>query len=262
MRYPTMDEFIRAMSDPVGYVEAHGGIQQFMARQLMPSTAPLPARLTPAPTFTPVPGSLTGVGGAPPAPNTGFGPQPKRSKLGFVIAGILIVAAAAAGVFIVLNGKSKQVAQGSNDQGGTPPIATVTPDAAMAMATIDAQDKTVTPLVDAAPPPPPVSTTAKITLKSMPVGAAIWQDGKDTGKLTPSVIELGKDVHKVQFELRLKGFQVRVLDDMDADAGDQTIALDLKPEEKKKPPVIPHGPHRGSNGSSHNDTGLMKPGED
>src|SRR6185503_14477124 len=60
MRYPTMDEFIRAMSDPVGYVESHGGITGFASRQLMPSSAPLPpaVRLTPAP-MTPVPGGLT-----------------------------------------------------------------------------------------------------------------------------------------------------------------------------------------------------------
>ena len=32
MRYPTMDEIIRAMADPVGYVEAHGGGQGFLQR--------------------------------------------------------------------------------------------------------------------------------------------------------------------------------------------------------------------------------------
>ena len=31
MRYPTMDEFMRAMADPVGYVEAHGGVGGFLA---------------------------------------------------------------------------------------------------------------------------------------------------------------------------------------------------------------------------------------
>jgi serine/threonine-protein kinase len=36
---PTMDEMMRAMADPVGYVEAHGGIVGFGQRQLMPSTA-------------------------------------------------------------------------------------------------------------------------------------------------------------------------------------------------------------------------------
>src|SRR5262245_29359797 len=65
MRYPTMDEYIRAMSDPVGYVESHGGISGFLARQLMPSTAPMPhtVRMTPGqltpPLLSPVPGTLT-----------------------------------------------------------------------------------------------------------------------------------------------------------------------------------------------------------
>ena len=31
MRYPTMDEFMRAMTDPVGYVEAHGGVADVLA---------------------------------------------------------------------------------------------------------------------------------------------------------------------------------------------------------------------------------------
>jgi len=30
MRYPTMEEFMRAMSDPVGFVEAHGGVTGFL----------------------------------------------------------------------------------------------------------------------------------------------------------------------------------------------------------------------------------------
>ena len=65
LRYPTMEEFMRAMADPVGYVEAHGGVAGFLQRQLVPSNAPLPSvRLTPAPLLslnspTPPPGSLT-----------------------------------------------------------------------------------------------------------------------------------------------------------------------------------------------------------
>jgi serine/threonine-protein kinase len=65
LRYPTMEEFMRAMADPVGYVEAHGGVAAFLQRQLVPSNAPLPSvRLTPAPLLslnspTPPPGSLT-----------------------------------------------------------------------------------------------------------------------------------------------------------------------------------------------------------
>ena len=98
MRYPTMDEFIRAMADPVGYVEAHGGVGGFLQRQLMPSTAPLPpARLTPAPLdAAPRMTGRTALAGAghadvTPSPTTlgrGAGQVAgQRSKTGFVIAG-------------------------------------------------------------------------------------------------------------------------------------------------------------------------------
>ncbi|MBA3822197.1 MAG: serine/threonine protein kinase, partial [Deltaproteobacteria bacterium] len=73
LRYPTMDEMMHAMSDPVGYVEAHGGIMGFKHQQLVPSNAPLPPiRLTPPPMMTPVPGQLTpyGLQAQPPVPTT------------------------------------------------------------------------------------------------------------------------------------------------------------------------------------------------
>ncbi len=258
MRYPTMDEFLRAMADPVGYVEAHGGIPQFMQQQLMPSTAPLPMKLTPAP-ITPVPGTISQLGSQPigMAAPSGFGPAPKRRVLGFVIAGTLVVAGAVVGVMVVLASKSKTADPGSQTMVVTPApadaklvdktvVVTPTPDAAIA--------------IDAGPLPP-----VKIALKSIPPGAEIFEDGKDTGKKTPATIEVARDVHKVQFELHLKGFEVRVLDPLDGDGGDQTLALDLK-EEKKKPLVPPHQPpppHHGSNTArGSNDTGLLKPGED
>ena len=124
MRYPTMDEFMRAMSDPVGFVEAHGGLAGFLQRQLMPSTAPIPPiRFTPAPMqgmtgmhpgatpypsmMSPVPGSLTPVpttlGAA-----TGQVAAQGRSKTGFIIGGAIVVVAAAVGVIFVVKGKDKE----------------------------------------------------------------------------------------------------------------------------------------------------------
>ncbi len=116
MRYPNMDEMIRAMADPVGYVEAHGGVQGFLSRELTPSTAPLPAaRLTPSPLtpipsmYTPAPGTLThntGVGAQSPTTLSAANGQVAagRGKTGFVIAGVLVVGAAIAGVAVVLGG--------------------------------------------------------------------------------------------------------------------------------------------------------------
>jgi serine/threonine-protein kinase len=141
LRYPTMEEFMRAMSDPVGYVEAHGGVGGFLQRQLVPSNAPLPSgRLTPAP-LTPLPGTLIAPGLAPgvapsmpgvrpgslppgslppgslrpgslppgslatPSPTT-LGAaagqvQSGRGRTGFIIAGLVIAATAIAAIVVV-----------------------------------------------------------------------------------------------------------------------------------------------------------------
>ena len=112
MRYPTMDEFMRAMSDPVGFVEAHGGIQGFMQKQLMPSSAPLPPiRMTTAPMTTPMPtpapGQLTPYGLHSPVPTTlggaaGQQMPGRRSRLPLMIAaGLVVVGASAAIAFVV-----------------------------------------------------------------------------------------------------------------------------------------------------------------
>src|SRR5512140_785294 len=120
MRYPTMDEFMRAMSDPVGYVEAHGGVAGFLQRQLMPSNAPLPQsiRLTPAP-LTPPPGTLIAPNLVTPAPTT-LGSatgqiQAPRRKMGFIIASVavLVVAGATASIIAVAGKKGPDLGSGS-----------------------------------------------------------------------------------------------------------------------------------------------------
>ena len=62
MRYPTMDEMSKAMADPVGYVESHGGIGRFLQVPLQATNDPIPpvSRLTPSPlnALTPVPGAV------------------------------------------------------------------------------------------------------------------------------------------------------------------------------------------------------------
>jgi serine/threonine protein kinase len=123
LRYPTMEEFMRAMSDPVGYVEAHGGVGRFLQRQLMPSSAPLPSvRLTPAP-LTPLPGTLIAPHYATPAPTT-LGSaagqlQPGSSRTGYLIAGAAIVVAAIVMIVIVATGKTKIVEVGNGSAGGS-----------------------------------------------------------------------------------------------------------------------------------------------
>jgi serine/threonine protein kinase len=154
MRFPTMEEFMRAMSDPVGYVEAHGGVGAFLQRQLTPSNAPVTTslRLTPTPP-TPLPGTLIApsmsgvapgmpstpgmsmpamshVGIATPSPTT-LGSatgqiQRSGSKAGFILAALVVVAAAIAAI-IVVAGKTDQQIAGPGSEGEGSGVAVVDP---------------------------------------------------------------------------------------------------------------------------------------
>jgi eukaryotic-like serine/threonine-protein kinase len=103
MRFPTMDEMSKALMDPVGYVEARGGIANFLRTEITPTNEPVApvSRLTPSPAsrLTPVPGSVT-------TPTTLGGSAgqavgaPGGSKKGLIIgAG---VAAIAVGVILMI----------------------------------------------------------------------------------------------------------------------------------------------------------------
>jgi hypothetical protein len=114
-RYPTMDEMMRAMADPVGYVEGHGGMAGFRQAMLMPSDQPMPqggVRLTPSPMspLTPVPGSISAIA-APGSPTTlgaaagQVGGAPGSGKKIGIFVGIgVAVAAIAAAVFLLAGG--------------------------------------------------------------------------------------------------------------------------------------------------------------
>ncbi len=120
MRFPTMDEMAKAMADPVGYVEAHGGIAGFLQTPLSPTNDPVPpvSRLTPSPltsALTPVPGTQTtpttlgGAAGAAPAAAGG------KKPIGLFIGIGAAVAAAAIAVVVLTGGGGKK----SNEDPGT-----------------------------------------------------------------------------------------------------------------------------------------------
>jgi serine/threonine-protein kinase len=115
LRFPTMEEFMRAMADPVGYVEAMGGIAGFTQRPIRPSNAPvpMPSRLTPSPLtpahgmhpMTPAPGTLHPPSGIHPKPTTLGGAagemQPGAGKrFGIIVAVALILIGAGTGVYL------------------------------------------------------------------------------------------------------------------------------------------------------------------
>ncbi len=147
LRYPTMEEMMRALTDPVGFVEAHGGIAGFGQIQLMPSTAPFPdGQMTPAPLGgqmvgggqmptqggpmmhghggpmtnqvpTPAPGMMTPStltpfptpGHASPTapPTTGIQPAQTKSKVGLIIAIMIVLAAVVVAIVIGTRPKDK-----------------------------------------------------------------------------------------------------------------------------------------------------------
>ena len=307
MRFPTMEEMIRAMADPVGYVEAHGGVQNFLQTQLMPSNTPIPNRMA-ASGFTPVPGTMqpaSGYGtptpgsgiygsspsgvyppGSTPAPTT-LGSAagqvtPKKGKTGFLIAGLLVVGAAGAGIAVVLSGKSVE------SGGGT----TQTADAAVqSPVTPGSNDKTVdrgsagsattpqtpqtgsagsaaTPQVGSAgsagsavvPEEPKISV---ITLTTTPPGAAIYIDGIDSGKVTPQPIEVPKDKKAVTITLRLDKYQDKVLKNYSVES-DVNDTFELKKKSGGTVKVNTGGTGKGSAGKGSgsgrkDDTGLERP---
>jgi|JI10StandDraft_1071094.scaffolds.fasta_scaffold37935_4 serine/threonine protein kinase len=117
-RFPTMDEMAKAMVDPVGYVEAHGGIAGFLATPLVPTNDPVPpvSRLTPSPitsAMTPVPGTQTTpttLGGAAGPATSGGGKKPIGLFIGI---GVALAGAAVAAVVLMGGG-------GKKDEGGEP----------------------------------------------------------------------------------------------------------------------------------------------
>ncbi len=245
MRFPTMDELIRAMSDPVGFVESHGGLTGFAQRQLMPSSAPLPpvTRLTPAPMtpvpgmMTPAPGTLTpgtGIGGmVTPSPTTLSAAagqvQPVKSKTPFVIAAALTVVLAAGGVFMLLNkkkdtepaakpeeGSAIVMGKGSQEQPPQPPPQPPPPPpenkgsqqaagSAMTVENKGSAEAKGSAETKETKEPKNVVSLSAVTITSNPPGADILINGASIGKKTPATLNLPTG-KDVSIRLKLSGY--------------------------------------------------------
>ena len=274
LRFPNMDEFMRALADPVGYVEAHGGVGQFLHRQLMPSSAPLPP-MRPSAQYTPLPGALqtpSGIYQPTPAPGSVHGATPapttlgaaagqvegKRGKAGFIVAAILILAGAGVAIAVVAGG-------GKKDEGEPADKPVVAVADAMPAVTPDAQERTVPPadaaaaVVDAAPltiDAPPTPSLATIKIVSKPAGAAIFLDGKDSGQKTPAELPFDKTLGNVEITLKLDRYEE--LTKSISVTADATETLTLK--KKSSGSSRPTNPGRGSGSNRRPDgDGLERP---
>jgi serine/threonine protein kinase len=129
-RYPTMEEYMRAIADPVGYVESHGGLGGFMRTTLMPSQggiAPISV-VRPSPLLTPSPGTMAGVPGHHQQPTTlgasvgQVGDKPERSKVPLFAGLAVAVAAIGVGIFFLATGgddKPTEVIAGTGSASGS-----------------------------------------------------------------------------------------------------------------------------------------------
>jgi serine/threonine protein kinase len=275
-RYPTMDEMIRALSDPVGFVESHGGIGGFLQKTLMPSTAPLPdIRLTPPPMtsphpavlHSPVPGTLS------PVPSTTLGAAAgqvagSRSKTGFLIGGAVVVVAAIVGVVLVVSSKKSETSADTPGSGSTvatagssavvtPPPPPLPPDAAP----VKPPEKGS---ADVKPTEPALPANLNVMVKSDPAGADIILNDYPTGKKTNTTLVIPRDSSPV-IKLHLHGYQDFTFPAFKVDKDNLTEQTQLT-----KLAAVPTGGHnpptgKGSGtkptgkGSGNNNTNLMRP---
>ena len=246
-RYPNMDEFMRAMADPINYVDAHGGIASFLKTQLTPSAAgtPLPS-LVPA-ALTPVPGSLGAV-----ASHT-VPPSGKSKKVPLMIAGVVAVAGIAIGAVAMNGGKKSNGGAGSNAASGA---VEATVDAALAKPIdaaakpIDAPAKTVP--IDAAPTP--VVVKIPLTITTVPPGADITV-GDKTGK-SPFTIELDPAAGPVKVTAKMAGFDAKS-ETVELTPNSGPLNRDWKLVKRKAGVPV----QKGSNSGNHDGDGLMNPGD-
>jgi len=266
MRYPTMEEFMRAMSDSVGYVEAHGGLGGFLQRQLTPSSAPLPSvRLTPTP-MTPLPGTLIAPGIATPAPTTLSSaaahshtmPPPSGSKVGYIVAGAAVVLAAVVGIVVAVS-KDKVVATAPRDAAVVAPVVI---DAAPPDATQVAGN--LPPPIDARPADAPALTVpanAEIDVISSPTGAKIFVDNVDTGHVTPFTLTFPKsDAKQIVISLKLKGYTTLAFKPVDTGESSQQKAELVKQKVVTNVPGPGSGAKNGSGSKTQSTSGTDRDG--
>jgi serine/threonine protein kinase len=267
-RYPTMDEFMKAIADPVGYVEMHGGLGGFQQTVLVPSSSPVSTphgiRLTPSPLspLTPVPGSMTGVTGVGPAPTTlgaSSGQVGGGGKKVGLIAGLGLLAVGGAVVALIVTGGGDKPAPGGTEvaaglgSAGTDPGTTKEPtEPVVAAAPIDAAppppDAPAVPAVDP-PPVEPTSTTATISIESTPSGALVFfnREKKARGR-TPLTFEVTRADKEVEIDLELSGHhswekKISIAGNQELDA--VLVKRGSKPTPAKPGPAKPNPPKPG-----------------
>ncbi len=280
-RYASMEQFMQGLADPVGYVEANGGLGGFAKSRLdgvyqppagvgiatpaptqiapltpvpgtvrSPTPAPGPTQLSPAVGYTPPPGMLSpvpGQAGVAPTPAPGVVPPPRSgSRLPIIVAALVVVLGLGVGGYLLLNkSKSKKAVADNTDQPNPdqPNPDQPNPD----QPNPDQGNQGVTPDQPAAPPDAAVPVVPKVekvvvTVGSQPKGAEVFFDDETEPRgVTPLRLEVEKSKKKVKVTLKLDGYHSR----------DKTVVFDRntmfelnlkKKRSHTKPPKPPKPP--------------------
>lgn len=261
LRYPTMDEFRYALLDPMGYVEGHGGLFDFLSAELSRSPA------------TPVPRPGTSL-----ASLSLHGPNPllqmsnpllqasnpllpvaltttlsasagqvtsRRSRIGVVIVSMIAAAGLGAGAFWL-----------NNERHPPAPITTAVEDIVMSSSTGEDQSAGQPVAESRAPsdlapvkPSTPLEATGNdngegsanaspqslvtLQINSNPEGADIFINGRSTGKKTYATIQYPRGRKTAMITLRLKGYEDFVIPRFALNREEITKSVTLKPVEAK-----------------------------
>ncbi|MBL4636352.1 MAG: serine/threonine protein kinase [Kofleriaceae bacterium] len=179
-RYQNMEDFMAALENPVGFVEANGGLEGFYNAQL--DSPVIPAQLTPMP---PPRGNTEGGSTSAFVSNTAYGDSPATKSRAPIFVGIGVVAAVGIGLAVTMTSESsdsgaKAVSVTTPD---TPPTEKEPAAAAIAMDAGSTVDDTKQPSLT--PPVTVVAVSAQVFSK--PRGAEVWIADDFLGN-TPFVI--------------------------------------------------------------------------
>ena len=239
MRFPDMDEFMRAISDPIGYIDAMGGIGAFSSRIIMPSNlagnaVALPVTYAGSASLTPQPGSMAAVTIPQQAPTTLGGSARQvhppatgtKKKIGIAVGASVLIGAAIAAVMVTQGNHAPPIAPTVAVAPPTPVLPTPLPPSVVS----------ANPIIPPPPAPPALPAMVTIDITTSPAGAQVKFDGVNQGP-SPAHFQVGKEARKVPLELSLAGFET-VTDQVDLSSG---LASDY-PLHKKAVAVTP-SPH-------------------
>jgi len=205
-RYPSMDEFMQALADPVSYVEGHGGLDRFLSYAsgasptpypVTPGSGPFPMPQQGVAQPTPPPGYMGAVGAAAtytPSPVPGSLERPASNRGKIILAGLGAVALGVA-VFVaykMMSGKSddkKSVAAAPTPETGPTSAGGTTPE---------------TPPSNGTAP----QTKVKVDVASNPTGSEVFVSDVSMGK-TPVSFELDRGDKPIELVLKADGYEDR-----------------------------------------------------